>query len=104
MSIDYILEKKENINILLNKDIIKLMNEYNEFEANKFKSKTLLIIIENDDIITLKSKELLNDYYQWCWTINNDKMFIQNKNMKKTNDLKPYNSIILGLEVLKKYM
>lgn len=104
MVVKYILEKKDDFDILINENITSLFKEYKEFEANKYKLQTLLIIINNDDIITLKSKELFNDYYQWSWIINNDKIIVQNKKMTKTNEIKPYKSIVLGLEVLKKYI
>lgn len=100
---NYILKEKNNIKILINKNIIELMTEYKEYEANKYKNKILLIIIGHGDIITLKSEELINTYYEWYWNVD-DKKIIQSKNMSKTKEIKPYEPIILGLEVLKEYI
>lgn len=99
---NYYLLKIEDIKLLINLNIISLMNEYNEFEAMKYKGKILIIIIQKNDIIILSSKEIFNDYYQWYWNINDDEILVQNKNFKITKELKKHKNICLSLDFLNK--
>lgn len=89
---NYIIKEIDNLKIIINRNILNLMNEYQEYEADKYKNQILIIGLCDNDICILFSKEEYNNKYMWYWNINDDYIY-QNKDFKLNDNL---NNIIVS--------